>query len=66
MAKYSFGFKEKEVQSYLNGESGYTYLDEKYGVKNKRQALNLVHSYNESGNDESMSSVEYRLSILSA
>ena len=51
MAKYSYEFKKKVVQAYLNGEGGYTHLAEKYGVKNKRQVLNWVHSYNELGDD---------------
>ena len=51
MAKYSYEFKKKVVQAYLNGEGGYTYLSEKYGVKNKRQVFNWVHSYSELGDD---------------
>ena len=51
MAKYSYEFKKKVVQAYLNGEGGYTHLAEKYDVKNKRQVLNWVHSYNELGDD---------------
>ena len=52
MAKYSYEYKKKVVQAYLNGEGGYTHLAEKYGVKNKRQVLNWVHSYNELGDDD--------------
>ena len=51
VAKYSYEFKKKVVQAYLNGEGGYTHLAEKYDVKNKRQVLNWVHSYNELGDD---------------
>ena len=51
MAKYNYAFKKKVVQSYLNGEGSYTHLAEKYGVKNKRQVLNWVHSYNELGDN---------------
>lgn len=51
MAKYSYEFKKKVVQAYLNGEGSYTHLAEKYGVKNKRQVLNWVHSYNELGDN---------------
>ena len=51
MAKYSYELKKKVVQAYLNGEGGYTYLAEKYGVKNKQQVFNWVHSYNELGTD---------------
>ena len=51
MAKYSFKFKKKVVNAYLKGEGGYTYLAEKYGVKNRRQVLNWVHYYEEFGDD---------------
>lgn len=51
MAKYSFEFKKKVVGAYFRGEGGYTYLAEKYGVKNKRQVLNWVHYYEEFGDD---------------
>ena len=51
MAKYSYELKKKVVQAYLNGEGGHTYLAEKYGVKNKRQVFDWVHSYNELGTD---------------
>ena len=49
MSKYSFEFKKKVVDAYLHGEGGYTYLAEKYGVKNRRQVLNWVHYYMELG-----------------
>ncbi len=49
MSKYSFEFKKKVVDAYLHGEGGYTYLAEKYGVKNRRQVLNWVHYYKELG-----------------
>ena len=51
MPKYSFEFKKKVVDAYLKGEGGYTYLAEKYGVKNRRQVLNWVHYYEKFGND---------------
>ena len=37
MAKYSFEFKLKMVQKYLDGEGGYSYLAKKYRVKGKSQ-----------------------------
>ena len=51
MPKYSFEFKKKVVEAYLRGEGGYTYLAEKYGVKNRRQVLNWVHYYAEFGDE---------------
>ena len=49
MAKYSYEFKKQVVDAYLRGEGGYTYLAEKYGVKNRRQVLNWVHYYERFG-----------------
>ena len=49
--KYSFEFKKKVVEAYFRGEGGYTFLAEKYGIKNRRQVLNWVHYYEEFGDD---------------
>lgn len=35
MAKYSFEFKQKVVQEYLNDEGGYVLVAKKYGISNK-------------------------------
>lgn len=51
MAKYSYEFKKKVVRAYLNGEGSYVHLAKKYGVKDKKQVSDWVHSYNEFGND---------------
>ena len=51
MPKYSFEFKKKVVEAHLRGEGGYSYLAEKYGVKNRRQVLNWVHYYAEFGDE---------------
>ncbi len=56
MPKYSFEFRKKVVDAYFRGEGGYTYLAEKYGVKNRRQVLNWVHYYNEFGDEGLMRS----------
>jgi transposase-like protein len=32
MAKYNYEFKKKIIQAYLNGEGGYKYLADKYGI----------------------------------
>ena len=45
MSKYSFEFKNQVVEAYLQGEGGYTFPAEKYGVTNRRQVLNWVHYY---------------------
>lgn len=51
MPKYSFEFKKKVVEAYFRGEGGYTFLAEKYCVKNRWQVLNWVHYYEEFGDD---------------
>ena len=51
MAKYSYEFKKQVVDAHLRGEGGYTYIAKKYGVTNKRQVLNWVHSYEQFGDD---------------
>lgn len=49
LAKYSFEFKKKVIEAYQRGEGGYSYLAQKYGVKNRRQVLNWVHYYEKFG-----------------
>ena len=49
MAKYSFEFKKKIVQEYLDGRGSYAYLAKKYGVSGKEQVHIWVNSYNEFG-----------------
>lgn len=71
MAKYSFEFKKKVIEAYQHGEGGYSYLAEKYGVKNRRQVLNWVHYYEEFGDEGLMRSrkndsytFEYKLHVV--
>lgn len=71
MAKYSFEFKKKVIEAYQRGEGGYSYLAEKYGVKNRRQVLNWVHYYEEFGDEGLMRSrkndiytFEYKLHVV--
>lgn len=71
MAKYSFEFKKKVIEAYQSGEGGYSYLAEKYGVKNKRQVLNWVHYYEKFGDEGLMRSrknksytFEYKLHVV--
>jgi transposase len=49
MAKYSFEFKLKIVQEYLNGKGGYTFLSKKYGVPNHEQLMVWVSNYKKFG-----------------
>lgn len=51
MAKYNYELKKKVVEAYHRRDGGYKYLAEKYGVKNKRQVLNWIRSYDELGDD---------------
>ena len=71
MAKYSYEFKKQVVDAYLRGEGGYTYLAEKYGVKNRRQVLNWVHYYEQFGDSGLLKSrknndysFDFKLSIV--
>lgn len=49
MAKYSFEFKLKIVQEYLEGNGGAPYLSKKYGVKSKTQVKDWINAYREFG-----------------
>ena len=51
MAKYSFEFKKKVVQEYLNGEGSYGYLSKKYNVASKEHIHIWVKSYEEFGDE---------------
>lgn len=51
MAKYSYEFKQKIVQAYLNGEGGYGYLAKKYNIPAKRNIEVWVHAYKEFGKE---------------
>ncbi len=51
MLKYSYAFKKRIVNAYLNGEGGYDYLVEKYGIKNKRQVYDWVQNYEKFGDN---------------
>mgnify|MGYP001072196688 CR=1 FL=1 len=56
MAKYSFEFKKKIVQEYLNGEGGYMYLAKKYQIGGHYQLEKWVQTYKEFGNEGLMRS----------
>lgn len=49
MAKYSFEFKLKIVQEYLEGNGETPYLSKKYGVKSKTQVKDWINAYREFG-----------------
>lgn len=51
MAKYSFEFKLKVVQEYLDGKGGYSYLAKIHSVKDRKQILDWVNSYREFGEE---------------
>lgn len=44
MAKYSFELKLTIVYDYLEGIDGYSFLAQKYGIKNETQARNWVNN----------------------
>lgn len=51
MAKYSYEFKKKVVQEYLDGKGGVTYLSKKYNIASKRDLQKWISAYNEFGSD---------------
>lgn len=55
MAKYSFEFKMMVVNEYLNGQGGYTYLGDKYGI-NRCIIKRWIHNYNQFGEEGIMRS----------
>ena len=51
MSKYSFEFKKKVVNAYINGEGGYKYLSKVYGIPAPRNIEQWVHNYQVFGDD---------------
>ncbi len=49
MAKYSYEFKKKVVEEYLDGKGGYKHLAERNGITNKCILQNWVKAYKEFG-----------------
>ena len=45
MAKYSYEFKIKAIQAYLNGEGSYEYLAKKYNISDQYVLKVWVKSY---------------------
>ena len=56
MAKYSYEFKKKIVQEYLDGNGGYEYLAKKYNIAKDTQVMDWVKAYQTFGNDGLMRS----------
>ena len=51
MAKYSFEFKLKVVQAYLNGEGGHKFLSKNFNILAKRSIEQWIATYNRFGED---------------
>lgn len=51
MAKYSFEFKKKVVQEYLDGKGGYEYLAKTHNIPKSEQVHRCLKAYNEFGNE---------------
>ena len=71
MAKYSYEFKMKVVQAYINGEGGYDYLTQKYKLSSRNSLMMWVKAYKEFGNDGLMRSrknknysFQFKLSVV--
>ena len=71
MAKYSYEFKMKVVQAYMNGEGGYDYLTQKYKISSRNSLMMWVKAYKEFGNDGLMRSrknndysFQFKLSVV--
>ena len=71
MSKYSYEFKMKVVQAYLNGEGSYEYLAKKYNLSDKYPLRIWVSSYKEFGKEGLMRSrknnnytFQFKLSVV--
>ena len=71
MAKYSFEFKRKVVQEYLDGKGGFQTIAKQYNIPNDTQVVRWVHAYKEFGNDGLMRSrknndysFQFKLSVV--
>ena len=56
VAKYSYEFKMKAIQSYLNGEGSYEYVAKKYNISDKHVLKVWVDAYKEFGKEGIMRS----------
>ena len=51
MAKYSFEFKKKVVQEYLDGKGGYAYIAKQNGIPAESQLRRWINAYKKFGDD---------------
>ena len=51
MAKYTFEFKKKVVQEYLDGKGGYTYIAKQNGIPAESHLRRWVNAYKEFGDE---------------
>ena len=51
MSKYSFEFKKKVVNEYLNGKVGLRYLAKQYNIASRENLRNWVAAYKEFGDE---------------
>ena len=56
MAKYSYEFKRKVVQAYLEGKGSYLAIAKQYNIPNDTQVVRWVHVYKEFGQEGLMRS----------
>ena len=71
MAKYSFEFKQKVVQEYLNGKGSYEYIAEQNNMPDNKQVRIWVNAYKELGKEGLMRSrknknysFQFKLSVV--
>ena len=71
MAKYSFEFKQKVVQEYLNGKGSYEYISKQSNMPDKKQVRIWVNAYKELGKEGLMRSrknknysFQFKLSVV--
>ena len=51
MAKYSYDFKKKIVDEYINNEGGYHYLANKYRLPDRKLVRQWVNNYKAFGDE---------------
>ena len=71
MAKYSYEFKQKVVQEYLNGTGSYEYISKQSNMPDKKQVRIWVNAYKELGKEGLMRSrknknysFQFKLSVV--
>lgn len=64
MAKYSYEFKKKVVNAYLNGEGGYAFLAETYGVPVWSNIKKWVLAYSKMGDEGLIRSRKKQIILL--